>query len=143
MEYRSAHMVELHDSGYIIVCKDYPEGENGWREFPSSGGKTYTIRGEEIARLLKYIDVSYYPITFRGVGGELPVDEFAIEHGYTKVGDRELSEHETSQIISSLLVCIEGPQLLHIKATLEFDDAPMVKHITYSGRFTVWWADSY
>lgn len=154
--YRSADMIELHDSGFIIVRKGYSEGSNGWREYITLNGRSYAIDGEQFLRLAEYFHIDYRPTITDSSSGkeirsELRGETFLIQTESIKIGSSvEGSHYEALQVIKELSAWIESPQLLHMKAvfTYEVTDSGSItieevtKHITYSGRFTVWWSNT-
>lgn len=150
--YRQADMIELHDSGYIIMRQGASDVENGWREYQFLGGHSIVIDGEELEQLLKHLDIDYLLTITRKSGDgsirlSLPESRFTIRQEVTMIGVGKLSDYEYSQVIADLSAFVEGASLLHIKVKFQYDiagDSPTVefteKLITYSGRFTVWWS---
>lgn len=151
--YRQADMIELHDSGYIIMRRSAPDsGENGWREFEFLGGHSLVVDGDVLIQILKHLEIEFSSVVTIGDGKKkdqvsLSESRFAIRQEMTTVGTGVVSEYESTQIIAELSALIEAPNLLQIKVKFQYNitgDPPTVeyteKHVTYSGRFTVWWS---
>jgi hypothetical protein len=111
--YRPADMIELHDSGFVLMRKNASDVENGWREYISLAGRTYTIDGEQVAHIAKYLDINYQPIITERTGSRhvrhaLKETTFSIQPQVTVIGTGESGAYqEHFQVIEELSAWIE------------------------------------
>ncbi len=147
-EFRSAELIELHDAGVCLFTYDNSEGY-GWREFREYEGGSFSISGEDICRLAQIFGLDPEPILATSTKGEIQrIDpeclEFRIVKSRQDVGKKTDSRHYGSmERIKNIWAKIDAPQLLQLK--VEFltsanqEDETIIKKISYSGNFSVWW----
>lgn len=149
--YRPADMIELHDSGFIIVRKGYPDAINGWREYVTTEGRSYAIDGEQVLRFAEYFGINYVPVITQHNGekelrSSLRDETFVFQTEATKVGSSAEGHYELFQVIKELSAFVEAPQLLHMRVVFMYENTSdgtadeETKFVTYSGRFTIWWS---
>ncbi len=52
-------MIELHDAGIVVHIEDLPPEALGWRDSPTVVGKRIAIDGNEAARFLKALGLTF------------------------------------------------------------------------------------
>lgn len=132
-------MIELHDAGIIVHIEDFPQDGLGWRDSPTVAGRRLVVNGNEVARLLQALG-----LTFDAEG--LYSDEFdVVFHRPFRTGEAKPDVLlEDVLRIQELRARTDGPRLLHIHVTSDIGEADSedqyVQELTYSGSYTVWWS---
>ena len=120
-EFRQAKMIELHDSGVVLVVKGHNDGSVGWREFNWQSGESFRVNGTDIENIAKAFNLTIgdYPVIRAGKQAyERWKDrELYINRCRIVIGDSEvLDDIECGQLINQLWANAKGPGLLEIKA---------------------------
>lgn len=138
-EFRSADMIELHDAGVVVHVEDYPSDGLGWRDSPTVVGKRIAVDGNEAARFLKALGITFD-------ADELFGDDFDVifrrpVHAGALKSDVPLKDVLR---IRELRARPEGPNMLHIHITSYGreggSEEEYVQELSYSGSYTVWWS---
>ncbi len=147
-EFKSAEFIELHDAGVCLSTQDNLDAY-GWREFREYEGGGFSILGEDICRLAQIFGLDPEPILAKSTQGEIQrIDpeclEFRIIKSRQDIGKKTDSRYYGGmEQIKNIWAKIDAPQLLQLK--VEFfspanqNEATTIKHISYSGHFSVWW----
>lgn len=130
-DYRRADMIELHDCRTAVSRKGYLAGIVPWNEFGPRPIR-YVLNGEGLARLLNHLGIV-------SMGEDHLDDEeiLVLEQQYTEADQ---------QTVKDLHAAIRSANLLDIRVSWECDEDDGTKviiaqDVSYSGSFTVWWAD--
>ena len=132
-------MIELHDAGIVVHVEDFPEEGLGWRDSPTVAGRRLVIDGNEMARLLQALGLTFD-------ANELYGDEFdLLFHRPFKTGEAKPDVPPADVLrIQELRARADGPMTLHIHITSGIGEAESedqyVQELTYSGSYTVWWS---
>jgi hypothetical protein len=155
--FQIADMIELHDAGIVLVHHDYPDGVTGFGSYPSVGGKAITVEGSTLQDLAEFFGLPLFPQehTLKSGGvvhSRLEHKSFGITSSRTVIGGGKLQVNYSMPLpddydvpIHSLSARVLGPNLLDfiVKFLFEENGQPYTvsRRLTYSGTFTIWWAD--
>ena len=137
--FRSADMIEFHDAGIVVHVEDYSAEGLGWQESPSVVGTRIAIDGNEAARFLKALGVTFD-------ADELFGDSFdVVFRRPMKMSDGNAGVPLKDVLrIREIHARADGPNMLHVHITsfnrLTGSEEEYVQELSYSGSYTVWWS---
>ena len=138
-DYREALRIELHDAGVTVHSNMRSDLDGSWREF-AHFGRGIKINGDGLAEVLHRTGLIGERI--KRELGKREYDLLDVVNFQTGADGSSNRPVEGGHDIEKLEVAVEGAQLVHIRATCSIDEGgSYVLRNTYSGSFTVWWAE--